>query len=78
MGERKDSIRGRVISTWKSAGKPDWSMQKTQSVCIKIDGEFEDARFCPAPRFRDAIKSNKGPYLRNWVGGCHFPWINPR
>jgi hypothetical protein len=82
MGERRDSIRERVILAWKSADKPGWSIQKTQEVCIHIDREFEDAGLCPAPKFHEAVKSNRDierdRYIRTWVLGCHFPWLNPR
>lgn len=78
MGKRKDSIRGRVISAWESADKPDWSIQKTKEECIIANNKSEEAGLCPAPQFRKAIKSQDNQYIRNWVGGCHFPWINPR
>ncbi len=73
MGERDNSIRGRVIKKWEKKGKPDWSLRRTLMVCIKTDSEFEEAGRQTAPRFRSHWK-----YLVNWVQGCHFPWLNPR
>ena len=78
MGQRRNSVRGRVILAWKNARKPNWGIQKTQEVGINIDREFEDSGLCPAPQFRKAIKSKMNSYIRNWFQGCHFPWINPR
>ena len=78
MGERTSSVRGRVISAWKHEGGPNWSIEQTRKVCVKVDGEFEEAGLQPAPRFREEVESNNLPYLRNWVQGCHFPWLNPR
>jgi len=73
MGERDNSVRGRVIKKWKKNGKPDWSMERTLIGCIKTDSEFEEDRIQTAPQFRKHRK-----YLVNWVQGCHFPWLNPR
>lgn len=73
QGERDNSVKGRVISAWKQANKPNWNIEQTLKVCVRIDSEFEEAGLQPAPRFRDAVK-----YLVNWVQGCHFPWLNPR
>ena len=78
MGERTSSVRGRVISAWKHAGRPNWSIEQTLKVCVKIDSEFENSGLIPAPRFREEVESNNLPYLMNWVQGCHFEWINPR
>ena len=78
MGERTSSVRGRVISAWKHAGRPNWSIEQTLKVCVKVNSEFEEAGLQPAPRFREEVESNNLPYLINWVQGCHFPWLNPR
>jgi len=78
MMQRRKSIRGQVILAWKNLRKPNWGIQKTQEVCINIDREFEKAGHCPAPQFRKAVKSKRDRYVRTWVLGCHYPWINPR
>jgi hypothetical protein len=78
MGRREHSVRGRVVTKWQKSGKPNWNTQKTLAICIDIDSELETAGYAPAPRFREAIKGNNEKYLRNWVQGCHFPWLNPR
>lgn len=78
MGERKDSVRGRVILAWKSASKPNWDIEKTIAVCKEVDSEFEREGPCPAPAFRRAIKSDDRSYIKVWVYGCHYPWLNPR
>jgi len=73
MGERHNSVRGRVIKKWKKKDKPDWSLERTLMVCIKTDSELEKDGLKPAQEFRNHRK-----YLVNWVQGCHFPWLNPR
>ena len=78
MAVRKDSIRGGVIIKWDSAGKPNWNLDKTLKICININNEIAIKGLNPAPKFREAVKSNKRSYLINWVQGCHFPWLNPR
>ncbi|MBL7106045.1 MAG: hypothetical protein ISS77_00365 [Phycisphaerae bacterium] len=30
------------------------------------------------PQFSRKIRENDKRYIRNWVQGCHFEWINPR
>jgi hypothetical protein len=78
MSVIKNSLRGGVITKWDSLRKPDWSIEQTLQICTDVNNELETARFNPAPRFREAIKSHNQPYLINWVQGCRFPWLNPR
>ncbi|GAI21790.1 unnamed protein product [marine sediment metagenome] len=78
MTVRENSVRGRVILRRDEAGKPNWSIEQTLKVCVKVDSEFENSGLLPAPRFREEVESNNLPYLMNWVQGCHFEWINPR
>ena len=78
MSVRKNSLRGRVIIKWDSVGKPKWTLEQTLQICIDVNNDLEATGFNPAPRFREAIKSNNRPYLLNWAQGCHFPWLNPR
>ncbi len=75
---RKDSLRGRVVIKRDFMGKPEWDLERTLKICIKVNHEFEKRGINPAPKFREAIKSNNQAYLKNWVQGCHFSWLNPR
>ncbi len=80
MGSREDSVRGRVTS--KRAKCPEqekeWDTRETMMACIDADGELEAAGLEPAPKFRQALKMNHQRYVRAWVLGCHFDWLNPR
>ena len=75
---RENSLRGRVILRWKEAGKKDWGHQKTIDVCIEVEGELTEAGLNRTPKFSRKIRENDLGYIRNWVQGCHFDWINPR
>lgn len=78
MTVRKDSVRGRVITKWKRSRKPIWNSRKTVEVCIEMDRELEVEGLNPARKFRRAVKRNDEKYLKVWVLGCHFSWVNPR
>ena len=78
MSERNNSIRGVVMTRWKTAGQPAWSKKKTLAVCVRVDQELESIGLQAAPQFRKAIKNQDQEYQDYWVFGCHFPWLNPR
>jgi len=75
---KESSLRGRVILRWSKAGKPDWSLKKTMSICIEVERELKKMGINRTPKFSYKIRENDKSYLRNWVQGCHFEWINPR
>jgi len=75
---KKNSLRGRVILRWKKAGKPGWSLEKTISICIEVERELKEEGLCHTPKLSRKITENDKRYIRNWVQGCHFPWLNPR
>ena len=75
---RKNSLRGRVIRRWEKAGKPNWSLKKTISICIIVERELTKAGFNRTPKFSRSIREKNQQYIRKWVRGCHFEWINPR
>ncbi len=78
MGRRQDSARGRVRSMQAKSSKADWGFVGTRAACIRVDEELEAAGHKPAPKFRKAVKMNDEGYVRAWVLGCHFRWLNPR
>jgi hypothetical protein len=59
-------------------GKPGWKLEQTTEICIKVNNDFETKDCNPAQKFREAIKLNDRSYVKTWVQGCHFPWLNPR
>ncbi len=75
---RENSLRGKVILRWERACKPDWSLEKTIDICIEVEGELKKAGINRTPQFSCRIRENDKRYIRNWVQGCHFEWINPR
>ena len=74
----KDSLRGRVIQKWKDNGEPSWGYDRTLQECVKANGALESKRLNPALCFRSAIMLDDRVYIRQWVYGCHFSWLNPR
>jgi len=75
---RDSSLRGIVILRWEKAGKPNWSLKKTIDTCIEIEGELKRTGLNRTPQFSCKIRENNKKYIRNWVQGCHFNWMNPR
>jgi hypothetical protein len=75
---RGDSLRGAVAHRWEEEGRPNWDIDGTIRVCEEEDEVFRQAGENPAPRFREARNREDITYVRTWVYGCHFPWLNPR
>lgn len=71
-------LRREVIERWEKAGKPLWDIEKTTSVCLKVNYDYEKQGLNPTPNFRNAIDNDDKNYISQWVFGCHFPWLNPR
>ena len=78
MTRRAASLRGRVIDEWKKSGQPTWDIEETIRVCKRIDEQFLREEVNPAPKFREARLKENRVYMRIWVSGCRFPWLNPR
>lgn len=76
--ETDKKLRGRVIAEWDAAGKPNWNKRETTGICLFIDAELKAEKLNPSPKFRKAIESNDLEYIKTWVMGCHFSWLNPR
>jgi hypothetical protein len=78
MAFKNNTLKGRVDDKHKRAGSPQWDSRKTIEVCIKTARELEAEGFDRAIKFRNAIKRNDEKYIKTWVLGCHFKWLNPR
>ena len=76
--KRKNTFKGRVVTEWENAGKPNWGRRETVGICLLVSAELKAEGLNPASKFRKAIKLNDLRYVRSWVLGCHFPWLNPR
>ena len=74
----KYRLRGEVIKRWKAAGCPQWDYETTKNVCLEVNRYLERIGQNPAPRFREEINKKNKTYIRQWVLGCHFSWLNPR
>lgn len=75
---KKKKLKEQVIGEWENAGKPNWGIKETTGICLLVNAELEAEKLNPAQGFRKAIESNNLKYVRTWVLGCHFPWLNPR
>ncbi len=71
-------LRGEVRERRKTAGYPKWSYETTRNVCLEVNRYFAKLGENPTPRFREEIKKRNNSYIRQWVMGCHFDWLNPR
>ncbi len=76
--ERKRTLRGRVIAQHEDIGKPNWGLRETIGICLLVDAELRAEGLNRTPAFRKAIESNDMSYIKTWVMGCHFSWLNPR
>ena len=76
--DKRKKLRGRVIAEWENAGRPNWGIRETTGICLLVDAELKAEGLNPTSKFRKAIKSNDLRYVRSWVMGCHFSWLNPR
>jgi hypothetical protein len=79
-GGRGRKEKRRFTTEWKQPSGQDKEQiaQLTVTVCTETDAELEAEGLDPAPHFRQARKTNNRQYIRAWVLGCHFPWLNPR
>jgi len=75
---RPDSLRGAVTGRWEEAGRPKWDIEEAIRVCEDVDEEFQQAGKNPAPRFREGRSRGDTTYIRAFVYGYHFQWLNPR
>ena len=75
---RGHTLRGEVIKRWRLAGEPLWDQEHTIKVCEQVDKDFEHQGNNPAPKFRRSRAENNLGYVKTWVMGSHFPWVNPR
>ena len=71
-------LRTMVVDAWQQAGCPKWHYEQTLTECLKADQELRCSKENPARRFREEIENQNRAYLRQWVMGCHFEWLNPR
>ena len=73
------NFKGRVIELWEEAGKPNWDYIQALNVCVDVNTDFiTKSQNHPTKKFRDAIDRNDETYIKTWVMGCHFQWLNPR
>jgi hypothetical protein len=71
-------LRGEVTTRWKTARCPQWDYEMTKNVCLEVNRYFAKSKRNPAPRFREEIEKGNDVYVKQWVMGCHFDWLNPR
>ena len=73
-----NSFFDEVNKWWDLTGQHKWDFETTKNVCLVVNDYFERLGQNPAPRFREEINKNNQAYIRQWVMGCHFDWLNPR
>jgi hypothetical protein len=71
-------LRTEVYIWWTLTGCPQWDYQTTKKVCLEVDIYFERMGMNPAPHFREAVKNGNDSYMKQWIMGCHFIWLNPQ
>lgn len=74
----KYTVRGMVREHWNKKECPEWDDEDTIKECLKANRDIAKRKQNPAPRFREEIGNNNKKYIRQWVLGCHFKWLNPR
>ncbi|MBL7106752.1 MAG: hypothetical protein ISS77_03995 [Phycisphaerae bacterium] len=74
----RKNLKSCVIVEWENAGKPNWGKKETIGMCLFVDAELKAEKLVPSPKFCKAIESNNLKYVKTWVLGCHFSWLNPR
>jgi hypothetical protein len=72
------NFKSKVIELWKESGSPKWSFDDTLAACVETNKFFKTNNKNPAKAFRKAIDENNATYVRQWIMGCHFEWLNPR
>ena len=76
--KKATTLRGLVEEKWRAAGRPTWSYAETRDACVEADGELAGLGLNPAGRFREEVSLSNEEYIKQWVYGCHFEWLNPR
>lgn len=74
----KYTIRGMVRERRNENDCQQWDYETTEKECLKADRDISKQSQNPAPRFREEIRNKNKSYIRQWVWGCHFEWLNPR
>lgn len=78
MDFKNNTLKGRVISKHNNIVKSEWDRRKTIEICIETDHELEAEGINRAKKFNEAIMRNDEKYIKTWILGCHFNWLNPR
>lgn len=74
-----EGIMGTVVQLWEKSGKPDWTLGRTIEEVKRADAQLtRDGLGKIQRKLRQHIEQGDEQYIRQWVLGCHFCWINPR
>jgi len=71
-------FKSKVTELWKKSGSPTWDFEETLKACLDADEFFKARHENPAKVFRKELNNNNDVYVRQWIMGCHFEWLNPR
>jgi hypothetical protein len=73
-------VMGTVVRRWEEAGRPDWSLEITIEEVKRTDAELyrDGLGKIRHRRLRQHIEHGDEEYVRRWILGCHFCWLNPR
>jgi len=72
------NFKQQVKELWQESDSPNWNYDKTLTACVDANDSFVKLHRNPAPKFRDALEDNDETYIKLWIMGCHFNWLNPR
>ncbi len=78
MLENKPSFRKEVIRRQNLTSSLTWDLEATIKICLEVNQFFISKNQNPAPKFREKIAEGDDKYIKNWVLGCRFEWLNPR
>jgi hypothetical protein len=73
-----DSLAGRVIRLHEREPFRQGDVDRTIEGAIQEDERLLREGRNPAKRFREERERNNREYMRRWILGCHFDWLNPR
>ena len=72
------NFKSKVIELWQKAGTPSWNYEETLKACMTTNEFFKTIHKNPAQRLSEEIDNNNEAYIKTWIMGCHFEWLNPR
>jgi hypothetical protein len=73
-------IMGNVVKRWEKEGRPPWTLEETIEIIEEVDAQLDQDGLGKSRnrKLHQHIEDGDKVYIKKWVLGCHFCWINPR